>query len=168
MLMPVVAELPAQPYVAIRAQVTMQTMDAILLPLQPQVFAWLRARDIPAAGPPFWKFNVIDMDGFLEVEVGAPVTAPVDADGRVLAGVLPAGRYATLRYTGHPDGLIGVIASFGEWATREGLTWDMTDAPDGERWGARLEIHETDPADEPDMTKWTTQLAFRLAGLPIP
>ncbi len=28
---------------------------------------------------------------------------------------------------------------------------------------ARLQIHETDPAVEPDMTKWITQLAFRLA-----
>jgi hypothetical protein len=37
-------------------------------------------------------------------------------------------------------------------------------APDGERWGARLEIYETDPAAEPDMSNWTTQLAFRLAG----
>ena len=82
MLTPVVAERPAQPYVAIRAQVTMQTMDDILPPLQPQVFAWLRGRDIPAAGPPFWKYNVIDMDRLLEVEVGVPVTAPVDGDDR--------------------------------------------------------------------------------------
>jgi len=106
MLTPVVAERPAQPYVAIGAQVTMQTMDTILQPLQPQVLAWLRERDIPAAWPPFWKYNVIDMDRVLEVEVGVPVTAPVDGDDRVLAGMLPAGRYATLRYTGHPDGLI--------------------------------------------------------------
>jgi len=40
----------------------------------------------------------------------------------------------------------------------------MTNTPDGQRWAARLEIHETDAADEPDMTKWTTQLAFRLSG----
>lgn len=161
---PVVAERPAQPYVAIRAQVTMQTMDDILPPLQPQVFAWLRERDIPAAGPPFWKYNVIDMDRVLEVEVGVPVAAPVAGDDRVLAGVLPGGRYATVRYTGHPDGLIGVIASLREWASQEDLTWDMTNTPDGEQWAARLEIYETDPADEPDMTKWTTQLAFRLSG----
>jgi hypothetical protein len=36
--------------------------------------------------------------------------------------------------------------------------------PDGERWAARLEIYETDPAVEPDMTKRTTLLAFRLSG----
>jgi hypothetical protein len=32
----------------------------------------------------------------------------------------------------------------------------------GAKGAARLEIYETDPAVEPDMTKWTTQLAFRL------
>jgi len=164
MFTPVVTERPAQPYVAISAQVTMQTLDTILPPLAPQLFAWLGERGIPAAGPPFWKYNVIDMDRLLEVEVGVPVAAPVDGDDRVLAGVLPAGQYATLRYTGHPDELIGVVASLREWAGQEGLTWDMTNTQEGERWAARLEIYETNPADEPDMTKWTTQLAFRLAG----
>ena len=72
MLTPVVAERPAQPYVAISAQATMQTLGDILPPLHPQVFAWLRERGIPVAGPPFWKFNVIDMERFLEVEVGVP------------------------------------------------------------------------------------------------
>jgi hypothetical protein len=33
----------------------------------------------------------------------------------------------------------------------------------GDRWGARLEFYLTDPAEEPDMSKWQTQLAFRLA-----
>jgi len=33
----------------------------------------------------------------------------------------------------------------------------------GERWAARLEIYETDPAEEPDVSKWTTLLAFRLS-----
>lgn len=78
---PVVAERPAQPYVAIKAQVTMQTMDTVLVPLHPQVFAWLGERNIPPAGPPFWKYNVIDMDGLLEVEVGVPVASPADGDG---------------------------------------------------------------------------------------
>jgi effector-binding domain-containing protein len=163
MLTPVVVERQAQPYVAIRAQVTMQTIGIILPELHPQVFTWLRERDIPAAGPPFSKFNVIDMDRFLEVEAGVPVTAPVNDDERVVTSVLPAGRYATVRHTGHPDGLIDATASLREWARQEGLTWDLANTQDGERWAARLEIYETDPADEPDMTKWTTQLAFRLA-----
>jgi effector-binding domain-containing protein len=88
----------AQPYVAIRASVTMQTIGTVLPDLHPQVFAWLGERGIPPVGPPFWKYNVIDMERALEVEVGAPVAAAVDGDDRVLAGVLPAGRYATLRH----------------------------------------------------------------------
>ena len=33
----------------------------------------LRERGIPAAGPPFWKYNVIDMERLLEVEHRAVV-----------------------------------------------------------------------------------------------
>ncbi len=163
MTAPVIAERPAQPYVAIRAQVTMQNIATILVMLHPQVFFWLGQRGIEVAGPPFWKYNVIDMAKGLEVEVGVPIAAPVDGDDRVLAGVLPAGRYATLRYTGHPNGLMGVTASLQQWAAKEGLAWDMTSTPDGDRWAARLEIYETNPMVEPDMSKWVTQLAFRLA-----
>lgn len=72
-------------------------------------------------------------------------------------------RYATIRYTGHADGLLGATAALLKWAKEHNLTWDVRQAPDGERWGARLEIYETDPVVEPDMSKWTTQLAFRLA-----
>jgi effector-binding domain-containing protein len=156
-----VIERPAQPYVAIRAQVTMQTLGAILPELHPRVVAWLREQDIPSAGHPFWKYNVIDMDCGMEVEVGVPVEAVTDGDGQVLAGVLPPGRYATLRYTGHPDGLMGATASLLEWAQEQNLTWDVRQVPDGERWTARLEIYES--VEEPDMSKWTTQLAFLLS-----
>ena len=142
----------------------MQTIGTILPELHPHVYAWLRERDIPPAGPPFWKYNVIDMDRGLEVEVAVPVAAAMDGDGQVLADVLAPGRYATLRYTGHPDGLLGATASLLKWADEQNLTWDVRQTPDGERWAARLEIYETDPVIEPDMTKWTTQLAFRLSG----
>ena len=36
----------------------------------------------------------------------------------------------------------------------------MTPADGGERWGAQLEIYLTDPEQEPDMSKWHTELAF--------
>jgi effector-binding domain-containing protein len=159
-----VIQRPAQPYAAIKAQVTMETIGKTLPELHPRVFAWLGERGIAPAGPPFWKYNVIDMDRGLEVEVGVPVATVVDGDGQVLAGVLASGRYATLRYTGHPEGLFGATASLLKWAEEQNLTWDVTQTPAGERWAARLEIYETDPVTEPDMAKWTTQLAFRLLG----
>ena len=125
--------------------------------------------DLPVIGVPLRSsLSVLDgLDALLaiaQMPPGVPVAAVVDGDEQVLAGVLAPGRYATLRYTGHPDGLLGATASLLKWAEDQGLTWDVRHSPDGERWGARLEIYETDPAAEPDMAKWTTQLAFRLAG----
>jgi effector-binding domain-containing protein len=168
---PQVVELVAQPYAAIRARVTMQEIGTVLPELHPRVFTWLAGReigpgwlagaDVPPIGLPFWKYNVIDMERGMEVEVAAPVTTSVNGGDQVLAGVIPAGRYATLRYTGHPAGLAGATASLLEWAGRQNLAFDVKPAEGGDRWAARLEIYETDP--DPDMSKWTTQLLFRLA-----
>ena len=92
-----------------------------------------------------------------------PVAAAVDGDGQVVSGVLPAGRYATLTHEGHPSELAGVTTALLDWAAGEGLSWDMSPEGSGERWGARLENYLTDPRQEPDMSKWLTELAFRLA-----
>ena len=158
-----VIERPAQPYVALKEHVTMETIGQVLPGLHPHVFAWLGERGISPAGAPFWKYNVIDMSRELEVEVGVPVAAPVEGAGRVLAGTLPPGRYASVSYTGHPDGLYDATASLLKWAEGQHLSFDVTQTSDGERWASRLEIYDTDPAQEPDMSKWVTRLAFRLA-----
>ena len=159
---PVIAQRTAQPYVAIRRLVTMQTIPEIADRI-PDVFGWLGARGVAPAGAPFLKYNVIDMERELEVEAGVPVEEPVAADESVLAGVLPAGRYVTLTHRGHPDQLIDVTAALLAWAEQRGLVWDAVDTEAGQRWGCRLESYHTDPAEESDMNKWETELSFRLA-----
>lgn len=160
---PRIVERAAQPYVAITASVPMTRMAATLPPLNGEVFGWLEARGIAPAGPPLWKYNLIDMDGDLEIEVGVPVADKAAGDDRVRCGVLPAGRYATLRHVGHPDELVDATAALLRWADGEGLRWDVADSPAGERWAARLEVYLTDPQEEPDLTKWETDLVFKLA-----
>ena len=49
------------------------------------------------------------------------------------------------------------------WAGGQGLVFDVEPSGEGEVWGCRLEWMETDPAVEPDMSRWQTRLAFRLA-----
>lgn len=151
-----------QAYVALRARVSMDGIAAFAVRTG-EVFGWLGARGLTPAGPPFLKFNVIDMARELELENGVPVAAPVDGDDRVVAGVLPAGRYATVTHTGHPSELVEVTGTLLDWGAEHGLTWDVSPSADGDRWGARLEFYLTDPREEPDMSKWQTQLAFRLA-----
>jgi hypothetical protein len=62
-----------------------------------------------------------------------------------------------------PAGLIGATKALLDWAAGQGLTWDMSPGETGDRRASRLEIYLTDPNEEPDMSKWVTQLAFRLA-----
>ena len=151
-----------QPYVAVRGQVPMAGLGEFAARHR-EVAGWLGARGLAPAGAPFFRYNFIDMMRELEVEAGFPVAAATEGGGEIVAGVLPAGRYATLTYTGHPSELVDATRELLDWGAAQGLKWDMTQTGRGERWGSRLEIYLTDPREEPDMSKWVTQLAFRLA-----
>src|SRR6266566_4427697 len=125
----------AQPYVAIAGAVTMATMDDIIRRL-PEVFAYLAGQGIAPAGPPFFRYHVIDMARTLEMEVGVPVTGLLIAPPPFVTGTLPEGRYVTTVHAGHPDQLIHATADLLAWAGKQGLTWDMAETPQGERWAA--------------------------------
>jgi effector-binding domain-containing protein len=159
---PTVVDWPDQPYVAITGRVTMQSVSEIADRI-PEVFGWLGAKGIAPAGPPFLRYNVIDMAQQLEIEAGVPVVAPVEGDDRVRAGTLPAGRYATVVHIGHPAGLVSTTGDLLDRAARQGLAFDVVESAAGDRWGARLERYLTDPRDEPDPNRWETELALRLA-----
>jgi effector-binding domain-containing protein len=122
---PHIATLPERPYVAIAATVGVDDLATVVPPLNGEVFGWLAARGIAPAGPPLWRYNVIDMARGLEVEAGVTVAAAVAGDGRVIAGVLPAGRYVIMRHVGHPDELMAATGSLLDWAAEKGLTWDV-------------------------------------------
>jgi effector-binding domain-containing protein len=157
-------ERPDRPYVAVTGRVTMQTIPEIADRFG-EVFGWLAERGLQPAGPPFFRYLVIDMDRGLVMQAGVPVESAIEGSGDVHDGVLPAGRYATTTYIGHPAGLVEVTRRMLEWADDQGLQWDTGSSPDGEVWGCRLEHHETDPAEEADLTRWQTRLEFRLADV---
>jgi RNA polymerase sigma-70 factor (ECF subfamily) len=158
---PTIVKRTEQPYVAVRALVTMQTLGDVLPELHPQVRRYLRSRGVEPAGDPFCRYNLIDMARQLEIEAGFPVADPVAGEDQVLAAFLPAGRYATLWHTGHPAGLVGATETLLDWAEQQGLAWDVTPTPDGDQWGCRLEISHDKPGQA--MSEWETELAFRLA-----
>jgi DNA gyrase inhibitor GyrI len=129
----------------------------------PEIFGWLGARGIAPAGPPFFRYHVIDMERQLQVEVGVPVASAIEDDGEIRAGTLPAGRFAIMTHTGAPDTLVSATAELLDWAQAQGLDWDVSQTDTGEHWGCRLEFYLTNPTEQPDLSKWQTQLAFRLA-----
>jgi effector-binding domain-containing protein len=151
-----------QPYAGVAATVSMASLAEVAHRI-PEVLAWLAARSLEPAGPPFFRYNVIDTEADLEVEVGVPVAVPVADEGDVRSRVLPAGRYATVMHVGPPSTLLEATKDLLEWASERGMTWDMVAERSRERWGCRIESYVTNPSSEPDTHKWKTELAFRLA-----
>jgi effector-binding domain-containing protein len=162
MTKPQVENRDEQHYVAIRTQVTMKEMGEGVIPrLHSEVFGWLREKGIVPSGAPFIRYLVIDMERKLDIELAVPIASPLSGDGRITPGVLPAGCYASLIYTG----LIDAIPANGallNWGAEQGLVWDQWTTEKGDAFGARIESFLTDPADEPDQEKWETQVAIRL------
>lgn len=159
---PEIVQRAAQPYAGISAWVTMAAVGSVADRI-PEIFGWLGGRGVAPAGAPFFRYHVIDMERQLLVEAGLPVASPVDDDGQVRGGTLPAGRFAVMTHTGAPDTLMAATSALLDWAQERGLAFDVSDTEDGEKWGCRLESYLTDPAEQPDTSAWQTELAFRLA-----
>jgi effector-binding domain-containing protein len=151
-----------QPYAGIRTLAAIPELPTVIPQLLGEVFAWLGKQGLSPAGPPFIRYHVINMESKMDIEMGVPVASAVRGDGRVSAGILPAGRYATLIYTGVTNGLAGNKALI-DWARANGIAWDRWDDQNGDAFRSRYESFLTNPEDEPDQAKWETEVAIRLA-----
>lgn len=155
----------AQPYAGIRTQVPMRTLEKASSRLFAELKAWMHRNALQPAGAPFLRFHVINMDANMDVTMGVPMAAPISNDGHIQAGCLPAGRYASLIYTGARNAIKGNKALL-DWAAKQGLVWDRWEDESGDAFGARFESYLTDPARQPDRSKWQIEVAIRLADDP--
>ncbi|MEU4195606.1 GyrI-like domain-containing protein [Kribbella sp. NPDC026611] len=155
--MPEIVEVGERPYVALRGKVPMSGIGAFADRMR-EVIDWLAAKEIAPNDAPFFKYDVVDMENGLVMEIGFPVDDLHSGEGEIVTGVLPAGRYASSQYHGHPDGLVQATADLLAWASSEGLEFDAS----GDNWTARLEIYRSDPREVPDMNDWDTELQFKL------
>lgn len=151
----------ARNYMGMRSRVPMSEFEQIIPQSLDELFAWLGKHNMEPAGAPFMRYHVINMVGNMDVELGASVTSAVAGDNRVAAGVLPAGRYASLVYTGIENGVEGNKALPG-WGAAQGLVWDSWETEQGDAFGARLESYLTSPEEEPNPAEWETEVTIRL------
>jgi len=160
---PQLADRPAQHYMGVRVQVPMKQMSKGVIPQSfGEVFEWLEQQGVVPTGAPFVRYHVIDMSGVMDIEMGWPVADPLSGNDRIQPGVLPAGRYAFLIYTGIRNGIKGNGALL-DWGAEHGLIWDRWEDEKGDAFGGRYETSLTNPDDEPDQAKWETEVAIRLA-----
>lgn len=153
---PAVEARPVQHYLGIRTVTPFRGMLAVRDQLLAELFDWLDRHELEMQNA-FLRLNVVDMQGPMDLEVGATLPTPAQGDGRVQPGLLPAGRYATLTYRDHA---IRANRELIEWAADNGIALDREDAPEGDRFACRYELYVTDPRTEPRKTRWTVQLNF--------
>lgn len=162
--LPKIVEYGSRPYVAIPLRVKAQGgVEEAGARLFAEIWQWVRERGVEPGGMSFIRYRVIDMKGWLELEFGVSTAKPAEGDGRVVAGALPAGRYATVSWTGPYDALLDVNAVLIGWAREKGIRWDVEARGDGDHFACRYEDYPTDPAAEPDRSKWVTHVAIKIA-----
>ncbi len=132
-----------QATMGIRTQTPMRGMSKVVNKLFKELNAWIKREGVKPNGLPFLRFYVIDMAGEMDIEVGIPVaaalpTVTLPGGEQMRSGVIPAGRYASLVYSG--SGLAGNKALI-EWAGANGIAWDRWDDPKGDAFRARYETY---------------------------
>ena len=160
---PVIVEREEQPYVGVGTTVRLREIGEAFPRLMGELAAGLARLGVAPTGPPFLRYIVIDMEGDLRIELGMVVATPISPNEGLIAGVLPAGRYASVIHTGPYDALAEANAALQAWAAREGLRWAVVETPVGDRWDCRLETYLTDPEAEPDPATWRTEVTYLLA-----
>jgi effector-binding domain-containing protein len=150
-----------QYYAAIRMAVPIP-FGKYLQPAWNEVYDWLKHKGIKPSGPAIIRYLTTDMSKELDIDVGFTVDKAMKGDERITADFLPAGRYATLLYTGpfKGKGIFNATVALLDWAKANKIKWNTSKKKGVEWWNGRTEFYFSDPATENDPKKFKTELAF--------
>ena len=150
---------PKQVYMGIRTIAPFKGMSKVIGRIADELNSWVDENKIKTSGPPFLRYHVIDMRGSMDISYCVPVRKALPDDGNVKAALLPAGRYASLVYSG--GGISGNRALI-EWVRSQGMDFDRWDTEQGDNFRSRYETYLTDPKIEPRKSKWQIEVAIKL------
>ncbi len=151
---------PKQVYMGIRTIAPFKGMSKVIDRISKEMNAWVSDHNVNTSGPPFLRYHVIDMRGFMDISFGFPVHKALPDDGDIKADVLSAGRYASLIYSG---GGVSANRALIEWVRAQGMDFDRWDTEQGDNFRGRYETYLTDPKVEPRKSRWQVEVAIKLA-----
>ena len=157
---PIIVERAAQPYVALRRQVNIP-FGSVATKTMKQLQKAIKAQGIQGTGAALFKYNIVKMPE-LEIEFGFETDVLQATSGDLLAGTLPAGRYAELTFFGPYRHLYKVNGALIDWSRDKGLVFDMHPEADGDHFASRVELYPNGPDDEPDPEKLKTIVSIKL------
>ena len=151
---------PKITYMGIRTIAPFKGMSKEISRIADALNVWVDEHKVKPSGLPFLRYHVIDMRGSMDISFCVPVKKILPDDGNVKAGFIPAGKYASLIYSG--GGISGNRALI-EWVRAKGMDFDRWDTEQGDNFAGRYEIFLTDPKVEPRKSKWKIEVAIKLA-----
>jgi hypothetical protein len=156
---PAIEKRAARPYLGIGIVTPFRGMLSVRDRLWAETFEWLDRHGIREFGSAFMRFNVIDMRGSMDMEVGVETPHLLEGDERVRPGQFLAGEYATFAYREHS---VPANRTLIQWTAEQGREFDRHDDVGGDRFACRYELNLTDPRTEPRKKRWIVELNFLL------
>lgn len=128
----------------------------------PRIYQWLGEHQFAPLGGPLYVYRHIGgPDDPVDLTVAVPVAEPVKPTDGLVLGSLPAGTYVIGRHVGAPDEISAAFGEVKEWAASHRYRLDVLRDENGELWTGHAEHFLTDPSEEPDTSKWVTELLFK-------
>lgn len=114
----------------------------------------LKKQNLNQAGAPFAVYHKVttNPDGSMHfvIQAGIPVDKAGKTDGRVKYWETPAGNVVKAWHYGSYESTAQTHELMHNWITKNGKTID----------GAPWEVYVTDPGNEPDQSKWLTEIYY--------
>lgn len=151
-----------QPYLAIRSRLSKRQIPKQARLFLPEVQKFMEQQGIPHAGPSFFRYNTISATGEMDIEFGHFTDKLYSGSGPVRAGILPAGSFISVTWTGHCNRLSDVEAMLMGWAKMTGVECDSASTEAGTFFGCRIDIFHSAMADALEPEKWETEVAVML------
>jgi effector-binding domain-containing protein len=151
-LTPEIVELEPQEAIAVRGDVAMADLPAFFERAFSEAAAAAEASGVQIVGPPFGFYPEMPTET-VAVEVGFPVSVPVEASGNAHRVVLPGGRAVEAVHVGPYETMQRTYADLQSWMVEQGLR------PAVGMW----ECYLSDPETEPDPATWRTRIVWPLA-----
>ena len=130
-----------QYYVAIRTAVPIP-FGKYLQPAWNEVYEWMMHNEIKPSGLAIIRYLTTDMSKKLDIDIGFTVDKAVKGNDRIIADFVPAGRYATLLYTGpyKGKGIFKATVALLDWAKENKIKWNISKKKGVEWWNGRARV----------------------------
>jgi effector-binding domain-containing protein len=149
---PQIAQTAAQIAATIRLTIPRAEIRNVMGPGMQELMATVTAQGVTPIGPIFSHHFRMD-PAIFDFEIGVPVNRPVQAEGRVKPGELPARKVARTIYYGPYEGLGPAWGEFEKWFSANGHIGAS------DLW----ECYVTGPESGKDPKHWRTELNRPLA-----